>query len=92
MSQDIGRDVFNGLILRIEMRKQTRLFINLNSVQRILYVLYIPVYSDREIIQPGFCMEKVHGRYFLAKFVTAQMNSEICFEQDSGDHKTISGW
>lgn len=76
MSQDIGGDVFNGLIQRMGIGKQTRLFINLNSVQRILYVLYIPVYTKREIIQPGFFMEKAHGRYFSAKFVTLYFSSD----------------
>lgn len=76
MSQDIGRDISNGLIQRMEMGKQTRLFINLNSVQRILYVLCISVYTEREIIQPGFCMEKAHGRYFSAKFVMLYFSSD----------------
>lgn len=56
--------------------KQTRFFKNLNSVQRILYVLCIPVYTKREIIQPGFCVEKAHGRYFSAKFVTSHFSSD----------------
>lgn len=76
MSQDIGRDVFNGLIQRMGIGKQTRLFINLNSVQRLLYVLYIPVYTEREIIQLGFCMGKAHGRYFSARFVTLYFSSD----------------
>lgn len=76
MSQDIGKDVFNGLIQRMEMGKQTRLFINLNSVQRILCLVNISVYTKREIIQPGFCMEKAHGRYFSAKFVTSYFSSD----------------
>lgn len=76
MSQDIGRDVFNGLIQTMRIGKQTRHFINLNSAQRILYVLYIPVYPEREIIQPGFCVGKAHGRYFSAEFVT------LCFSSD----------
>lgn len=76
MSQDIGRDVFNGLIQRMGIGKQTRLFMNLNSVQRTLYVFYIPVYTRRGIIQPGFCMEKAHGGYVSAKFVTWDVSSD----------------
>lgn len=56
--------------------KQTRLFMNLNSLQRILSVLDIPVYTKREIIQPGFCVEKACGRYFSAEFVTLYFSSD----------------
>lgn len=50
------------------MEKQVRLFIDLTSVQRISRDLYIAVYTRKEIVQPGFCMEKAPGRYVKSFF------------------------
>lgn len=72
LSQDIGRDVFNSLIQMMGIGKGIRLFINLNSVQRILYVFYTPVYTKTN--HPAWVL---YGeRYFSAKFVTSYFSSD----------------
>lgn len=57
----IGKDIVDGLTKRME--KQIRLFIDLTSVQGISHDLCIAVYTRKEIIQPGFSVEKAHGIY-----------------------------
>lgn len=65
---DIGKDIVDGLIKRTDMEEQIRLFVDLTSVRGILLDLYIAVYTRKEIIQPGFCVEKAHGRYIKSFF------------------------
>lgn len=68
MLLDIGKDIVDGLIKRMDMEQQIRLFIDLTSVHGISHDLYIAVSTRKEIIQPSFCMEKAQGRYIKSFF------------------------
>lgn len=59
---DIGEAVVDGLIQRMDMEKQIRLFVDLTFGRGISCESYIALYTRQEIIQLGFCVEKAHGR------------------------------
>jgi len=65
---DVGKDVVDGLLKRMDMEKQIKLFIDLSSLQGISHDLCVAVYTREETIHCDLCMEKAHGRYIKSFF------------------------